>query len=225
MPLPSLRVMTIAAADPSLFESLMRQAGFRLARRNSDPLNTHVQVESVHAIASTMVEGNYFGVKLDPYRRKLKTLAENRGYVVMIENCGPPGADPCEGEDPEMGGSIPPDNLGGEGPPDMGGEMGPEGGMDDEMGGGGPPLPSGPPEDMAGGPSEVDQLAALPLGTELASQILAVIQGKGVSAMDEPDMGEPGMEMMTDDEGFDPEGGMGGEVPPEEGMDDEGPPL
>lgn len=215
MPLPSLRVMTIAAADPSLFESLMRRAGFRLARRNTDPMNTQVQEESVRAVASTMMEGNYFGVKLDPYRRKLKTLAEHRGYVVMIENCGPTGSDPCEGDEPGMEGSLPPDDMGGEGPPDMGPEGG-MGDMGDEMGGGAP-LQSGPPEDMAGGPNEVDQIASLPLGTELAAQILAVIQGKGVEALDEPDMGEPGMEMMTDDEGFDPEGG--GEMPPMGGQE------
>src|SRR4051812_48462410 len=110
--LPSLKVMTIATADPALFESLMGQAGFRLARRNNDPFNTQVQEESVQAVASTMIEDNYFGIKLDPYRRKLKALAESRGYVVVIENCGPPGADPCEGDlppgpDGDMGGEMP----------------------------------------------------------------------------------------------------------------------
>lgn len=210
--LPSIRVMTIAAADPALFESLMRQAGFRLARRNTDPLNNHVQVESVQAVASAMMEDNYFGVRLDPYRRKLKNLAESRGYVVVIENCGPPGADPCEGD-------LPP---GPDGPPDMGGEM-----PVAEVGEGealmadnpeGTPMPMGPPEDMASGPSEVEQVASLPIGTELAQQILDVIQGKGTAALDEPDFGgEDELPPMEDE---------GDEFPPEEGGEDDfgGPP-
>ncbi len=147
MSLPSLQVLGIAAnGDPSLFENLMAQAGLRVVPRNDDPLSTNVQEEAVAAVASIITEDAYHGVRMSPYHKQAKLLAERAGYVVMIENCGPPGTDPCEGEldteeVAEMGGS---ENVG----------------------------------------PEVEQIAALPIGTDLAAEILAVVNGEGPAALD-----------------------------------------
>lgn len=181
MPLPSLQVMGIAAnGDPYLFRELMAKAGFSIVPQDNDPLNNQVQAEAVSAVASAITEDTYQGVRLSPYHKQLKTLAERAGYVVMIENCGPPGEDPCEGE------------LGDEQVASMGG-----------------------PEAVG---SEVEQIAALPIGTELAAEILAVIKGEGPAALD---MGA-GDEVMMGGEELPPEGEemMGGEEelpPPPEG--------
>lgn len=176
MPLPSLQVLGIAAnGDPSLFESLMAQAGFRVVPRDDDPMNTNVQEEAVAAVASAITEDAYHGVRLTAYHKQAKLLAERAGYVVMIENCGPPGADPCAGDlDGGMGGD----------------EFGPEGG--EEMGG--EELPPALPEHD----SEVEQVAALPIGTELAAEILAVLKGEGPAALDDME---------------DPDAGLHGEMP------------
>lgn len=172
MPLPSLQVLGIAAnGDPSLFESLMAQAGFRVVPRDDDPMNTSVQEEAVAAVASAITEDTYTGVRLSPYHKQAKFLAERAGYVVMIENCGPPGADPCEGE------------LGDEEVASMGG-----------------------PEEV--GP-EVEQIAALPIGTELAAEIMAVLNGEGPEAL-----------MGGDDEGLHGEMPMGGEELPPAGPEE-----
>lgn len=192
MPLPTLRVMGIATADPSLFAQLMAEAGFRITPRNNDPLSTSVQEEAVAAVASAITESTSHGIRLSTYHRKLKTLAEQAGYVVMIENCGPPGADPCAGDEGFANGmegdDMVPIREVGEGEALMAGD---EGG------------PMEPPMDD-GESSEIQQIASLPLGTELAAEILAVLQGQGTDAL------------MGDDEGLHGEMPMGGQ---------EGPPL
>lgn len=168
MPLPSIQVVEIAAkGDFYLFENMMAQAGFRVVPRNNDPLTANVQEEVVTAIASAITENAYYGVRLSSYHRRLKTLAEQAGYVVMIEDCGPPGSDPCEGEDEDPDGDV-------------------------EM------LP--PVEDEAS--TEVQQVASLPIGTELAAEIMAVLNGEGI----ENDEGLHG-EMPIGGDEFGPEDG------------------
>ncbi len=190
MPLPSIQVMGIAAkGDPSLFESLMAQAGFRVIPRNNDPLSDYVQAEAVAAVASAITEDAYHGVRLSPYHRKLKTLAEQAGYVVMIENCGPTGEDPCEGDE------MPIAEVG-EGEAIMTGDEGEEGGM------GLPPV-----EDEV--PQDVQQVASLPIGTELAAEILAVLNGEGTAALEAGD--DFGGDEFGGDEGLHGEMPMGGE--------------
>lgn len=224
MPLPSLRVMGIAKSDPSLFESLMAQAGFRIVRRDNDPLNTNVQEEAVMAVASAITEDTQYGVRLSPYHRQLKTLAEQAGYVVMIENCGPPGADPCADE-----------GMGDEGMGDEGlhGEM-PMGGEGEAV----VAIGMGEAPPMENEDPQIAQIAALPMGTELAAQVLAVINGEGTDGLDDGMGGDEfGGEMGGDEFGGEmggpppgPEAGgeLGGEeLPPEPGAEEgleEGPP-
>ncbi len=189
MPLPSLQVLGITAqGDPSLFESLMAKAGFRVVPREDDPLSTSVQEEAVSAIASAITEDAYHGVRLSPYHKQAKRIAESAGYVVMIENCGPLGSDPCAGDFDD-------------GIDEIGDDMG----MD---------VPQIEPENR-----EIEQIAALPLGTELAAQVLAVINGEGTDAI------------MGDE---DPDAGLHGEMPmggeelppgPDDEMGDEMVPL
>ncbi len=84
MTLPSLQVLTIATADPTLFESLMARVGFRIVQRDRDPLNLSVQEDVINAVASVITENTTHGVRLSAYRHKVKTLAERAGYVVEI---------------------------------------------------------------------------------------------------------------------------------------------
>lgn len=83
---PALNVMQIAAADPALFEHLMARAGLRIVPRDNDPLSTTVQAECVEAVASCISEGAGDRVKLPAHQRRMKTLAERLGYVVMVES-------------------------------------------------------------------------------------------------------------------------------------------
>ena len=82
---PSIRVMRVAASDPDLFESLMGRLGFRVVRRDTNPLSTTVQSEAVQAIASAICEDKNERIKLQPYHRQLKEMAEKLGYVVVLE--------------------------------------------------------------------------------------------------------------------------------------------
>lgn len=208
MPLPSIQVMGIAAkGDPSLFETLMAQAGFRVTPRDNNPLNDYVQEEAVAAVASAITEDAYHGVRLSPYHRKLKTLAEQAGYIVMVENCGPPGADPCAGDEMPIA----------------------EVGEGEAMlaAGGGEEMDVPPVEDEVS--PEVQQVASLPIGTELAAEILAVLNGEGPAALEAGDeFGDEGlhgeMPMGGDEFGgegeFGPEEG-GEELPPAPGGEEE----
>lgn len=210
MPLPSIQVMGIAAkGDPSLFETMMAQAGFRVTPRNNDPLADYVQEEAVAAVASAITEDAYHGVRLSPYHRKLKTLAEQAGYIVMVENCGPPGADPCAGD--EEGGFA--NGMEGD-------DMVPLG----EVGEGEALVAAGedhnlPPVDDEVSP-EVQQVASLPIGTELAAEILAVLNGEGPAALE-------GGDEFGDDAGLHGEMPAGGEEfgGPEEGPEGNLPPA
>lgn len=83
---PSINVMHIAAADPALFEHLMASVGLRIVPRDSDPLQTNVQEEAVMAVASAITEDAYQPIRLSPYRKQLKEMAEKLGYVVMLEH-------------------------------------------------------------------------------------------------------------------------------------------
>lgn len=203
MPLPTLQVMGIATADPSLFAQLMAEAGFRITPRTNDPHNNSVQEEAVAAVASAITENTQYGVRLSTYHRKLKTLAEQAGYVVMIENCGPPGADPCAGDPGTEEGFA--NGMEGDDMVPLA-EVG-EGEAMVAAGEGGPMEP--PPMDD-GESSEIQQIAALPLGTELAAEIMAVLQGQGTDAL------------MGGDEGLHGEMPMGGE---EFGGEEELPPA
>lgn len=170
MKLPSLRVMKIATADPALFESLMARAGLRVARRNEDPLETRVQQEAIEALASVINEDVNGKVRLSPYHRQLRTLAEQAGYVVVVENCGPPGADPCHGD-------LGPEAMAAVGGPD---EMQVDVVMPVDEVGEGEAL-------EAGHSAEIEQLAAMPIGTELASAMMAVLQGKKTAGVGDED--------------------------------------
>lgn len=193
MQLPSIQVMSIAAkGDQSLFESLMARAGFRIVQKDNDPLNTNVQEEAVAAVASAITEDVHRSVRMSPYHKQIKTLAEQAGYVVMIENCGPPGADPCAGDEVDFAdGMAPVEEVG-------------EAMIISDI----------PPTMDDGESSEVQQVADLPIGTELAAEILAVLKGKGIDDMGEGDEGLHG-EM--------PIGNFGDEeeLPPAEDNEDE----
>lgn len=170
---PSLRAMKVASADPKLFESLMARTGLKIVARTNDPLSTQVQEEAVDAIASMITEDTFYGTKLSPYHKQLKILAERAGYVVAVENCGPPGADPCEGD--FDGGVIEVSTI--------------EHDHDEE-------------EFEPTHESAIEQVASLPIGTELAAQVMAVMNGEGTDNLmvdEEPPMvdEEP---PMTDEE-------------------------
>ena len=83
---PSIQVVSIAASDPALFEHLMNNAGFRLASRDTDPLQDNVQTESVSAVASMISEDRTERVQLSQYQRALKEMAEKIGYIAILDD-------------------------------------------------------------------------------------------------------------------------------------------
>ncbi len=153
--LPSIKAVTIATADPALFEHLLRQAGFTLVQRDHDPLRTTVQEETVTSVASLISE-SVEPVKLGRYHKTLKEMAEKMGYIAIYENEFPP-------EEAEATSEFPSELPGEEMPEDeVEGEFGPETDMI-------------PPDDM---PSpEEEAIAQIPLGAELASAVMDVIRG------------------------------------------------
>ena len=124
---PSLGVMEIVAvADRSLFEHLMQGVGLQVVGFNDgDPLRSSIQSESVTAIASIITEDIHETNIIDPYRRQVKTMAEELGYIVAIDE----GLDQFPGSDPN------PIKIQMRHPP----EKQPQPPQDDEEGG--PPVP------------------------------------------------------------------------------------
>jgi hypothetical protein len=70
----------IAGSDPSLFESILNKAGYKvIGRKDSDPLRTEVQSESVDSVASMISES------VDDrsnFNMSLLAVAELHGYIV-----------------------------------------------------------------------------------------------------------------------------------------------
>lgn len=85
--MPSLKVFSmLAKSDPALFKHLLRNEGLQIiGKRDTDPLNKDVQVESVLAIASTLTEDVYDQLELNPHQASLQRIAEDHGYMVAIE--------------------------------------------------------------------------------------------------------------------------------------------
>lgn len=82
---PSVRVMRIISADPELFESVMGRLGFRLVRRENDPLSTQVQNEDIDAIAAVISEDSNTRLRIHPYHKQLQEMAQKMGYIVVME--------------------------------------------------------------------------------------------------------------------------------------------
>jgi hypothetical protein len=179
---PSLQVMGIAAnSDPALFENLMSNMGMRVVRRRvNDPLNTSVQEEAVMAVASAICEDTNSRMRLTKYQRALKEMAERAGYIVMLEFAPDEFEEHGTGDDP-----MSPDGPVGEGEAMIAAG---EGGEPKE----GPPLPGeGPMGGPMGGPMdgemaspEEEMVAQIPIGADLAREILAVVKGEGTAGMD-----------------------------------------
>jgi len=87
MTFPSLTAMELmAVGDRSLFEHHMKRIGLPIAgRRNLDPTETDVQLESISAVASIITEDVDENIGLDSYRARVKKIAEDHGYIVTID--------------------------------------------------------------------------------------------------------------------------------------------
>ena len=103
--LESLSVL--ANGDPQLFAKTIRRYGFEvIGYRNIDPLEKHVQLETIESMASMITESIDEDEELNPIMIAIKQLAESHGYIVRLIDEAPvvapprtmPGTRPKPGE-------------------------------------------------------------------------------------------------------------------------------
>lgn len=88
-PLSLTTLELMAASDRSLFEHHMSKIGLPvIGRRNNDPTDKHVQLESISALASCITEDVNDNVNLSDYQKTAKRIAEDYGYIVVTEDAG-----------------------------------------------------------------------------------------------------------------------------------------
>lgn len=88
--LPSINALELmAVSDQPLFEHYMGKIGLPvIGRRNADPTETDVQLESVSAIASAITEDANDNIKLSQYHKSVQKMAESYGYIMEVANLG-----------------------------------------------------------------------------------------------------------------------------------------
>lgn len=181
----NLYMMRIAASDPNLFEHLLARAGMRVVRRDTDPLRTTVQNESVFAVASAMCEDINDRVRISPQQKALKEMAERAGYIVMLEF----SPEEFEQEAPEDTSLSPATDS----EPMMDAPVAGDEGLEPEIG----PEPEMGPEPPMDGASSVDDLADCPPGecgdtteriADLARDIINIVSGPNDGNV-EPEIG------------------------------------
>lgn len=75
----------IAASDPQLFDHRLRQAGLQIVGRNfGDPLDKHVRLETILAVAAQVSPDVHTTNELSPIQHRLQQLAEDFGYAVAL---------------------------------------------------------------------------------------------------------------------------------------------
>jgi len=83
MTLSTLRVL--AKGDVNVFAESIKDFGLRIVgSHNTDPLESRVQVESVSAIASAIMEDVNDQVELPKKTLQVMRLAEEFGYIVKV---------------------------------------------------------------------------------------------------------------------------------------------
>lgn len=95
--LSSLRIL--ANSDARVFAEAIKKFGLKVVGlRNNDPLESKVQSESIHALASTMTEDVDDPVGLSKPTIQAMRIAEEYGYIVKIlAEMGLPQEDPMGG--------------------------------------------------------------------------------------------------------------------------------
>lgn len=83
MTFESLRVLV--KSDPAVFAESITRFGLRLiGKKDLNPLNTEIQVESVASIASTITEDAHTHRAMTSDMKRIKFLAEQHGYIVEL---------------------------------------------------------------------------------------------------------------------------------------------